>query len=304
VARPAFGRGRIINKRSLKSKIMLNGPTSIGIFDSGLGGLSVLDAIHRRLPEESLIYIADSHYAPYGEKPDEFIKGRSSELAQWLVQRGAKMLVVACNTATTHAITYLRSQFSIPIIGVEPGIKPAVQVSDSRVIGVLATAATLRSERLQGLLTSHEHGCRFVCQPGHGLVELIEQGTAAGSPLDALLERYLTPMAEEGADTLVLGSTHYALLIPSIRRIFGDRFRLVETATAIARRVDHQLEEHGLRAAKHSAAFLHLCSTATTGELRAPLERLAHGLSLSGHRLDAINIGSRCAIGVGTQHRH
>jgi glutamate racemase len=275
---------------------MLNGPTSIGIFDSGLGGLSVLDAIHRRLPEESLIYIADSHYAPYGEKPDEFIKGRSRELAQWLVQRGAKMLVVACNTATTHAIAYLRSQFAIPIIGVEPGIKPAVQASVSKVIGVLATAATLRSERLQGLLTSHEHGWRFLCQPGHGLVELIEQGITAGSPLDALLERYLTPMAKEGADTLVLGSTHYALLIPSIRRIFGDRFRLVETATAIARRVDHQLEEHRLHAAKDSAATLHLCSTATTDELRAPLERLANGLSLTAHRVDAIKVDSRCAI--------
>jgi glutamate racemase len=283
---------------------MVNGPTSIGIFDSGLGGLSVLEAIHRRLPEESLIYIADSLYAPYGEKPDEFIKERGRELGQWLVQRGAKMLVVACNTATTHAIAYLRSQFAIPIIGVEPGIKPAVHVSVSRVIGVLATAATLRSERLQRLLTSHEHGCRFVCQPGHGLVELIEQGVSAGSPLDALLERYLTPMTNEGADTLVLGSTHYTLLIPSIRRIFGDRFRLVETATAIARRVDHQLEEHRLHAAKDSAATLHLCSTATTDELRAPLERLANGLSLTGHRVDAINVASRFPIEVGAPHGH
>jgi glutamate racemase len=133
---------------SSSSDRVRNGSTPIGVFDSGLGGLAVVDAIHRRLPEESIVYIADSRYAPYGEKADEFIRARSRALAEWLVHRGAKMLVVACKTATTHAIAYLRSQFAIPIIGVEPGIKPAVQVSVSKVIGVSATAATLRSQRL------------------------------------------------------------------------------------------------------------------------------------------------------------
>jgi glutamate racemase len=281
------------NTLPLASKLMLNGSTPIGIFDSGLGGLSVVDAIHRRLPEESIVYVADSRYAPYGEKPDEFIRTRSRALAEWLVQRGTKMLVVACNTATTHAITYLRSQFAIPIVGVEPGIKPAVQLSVSKIIGVLATDATLRSQRLQGLLASHQHDCRFVCQAGHGLVELIEQGLTAGSSLDALLEKYLTPMVKEGADTLVLGSTHYALLIPSIQRVFGGQFRLVETATAIARRVDHQLAEHRLRAAANCAATLRLCSTASTANRRAPLEQLANGLFFTGHRVAAINVDTR-----------
>lgn len=213
--------------------------------------MSVVDAIRRRLPDESIVYVADSQFAPYGEKPDEFIRARSVALSEWLLQQGAKILVVACNTATTHAISHLRSRFDVPVIGVEPGIKPAVQTSVSKVVGVLATAATLRSQRLRDLLSTHEHECRFVRQAGHGLVELIEQGITSGSSIDALLAKYLTPMANEGADTLVLGSTHYALLIPSIERVFGSQFRLIETATAIARRVDHQLEAYALRAGEN-----------------------------------------------------
>jgi glutamate racemase len=272
---------------------MLNESTPIGVFDSGLGGLSVVHAIHQLLPDEPIVYVADSRYAPYGEKPDEFIRARSRALAEWLMREGAKMLVVACNTATTHAIAYLRSQFAIPIIGVEPGIKPAVQVSVSKVIGVLATAATLRSQRLQGLLSRHGNDCRFVCRAGHGLVELIEQGTTVGSSLDALIEKYVTPMLKEGADTLVLGSTHYSLLIPSIQRVCGNQLHLIETATAIARRVDHQLAKHRLRAAPKRSATLHLCSTASTADQRAPLQRLANRLSLTGHRLEAIDVGTK-----------
>ncbi|KVZ09706.1 glutamate racemase [Burkholderia ubonensis] len=270
---------------------MHNGVAPIGVFDSGLGGLSVVEAIRQHLPGEAILYIADSRYAPYGEKSDAFIRARSQALTDWLVQHGAKMLVIACNTATTHAIAHLRSQFAIPIIGVEPGIKPAVQASVSKVVGVLATAATLRSQRLQALLAENDHACRFVCQAGHGLVERIEQGEAAGSIVESLLEAYLTPMIDEGADTLVLGSTHYALLMPSIRRVFGSRFRLIETATAIARRVEHQLAEFRLRNDANPAnAPLQLCSTATSAEQRAPLARLARGLALAGHRVAAIDI--------------
>ncbi|WP_231716739.1 glutamate racemase [Burkholderia ubonensis] len=271
---------------------MHNGIAPIGVFDSGLGGLSVVEAIRQRLPGEAILYIADSRYAPYGPKSDAFIRARSHALTEWLVQQRAKMLVIACNTATTHAVSYLRSQFAIPIIGVEPGIKPAVQTSVSKVVGVLATAATLRSQRLQALLSENDHACRFVCQAGHGLVEQIEQGEATGSIVEALLEEYLKPMIDAGADTLVLGSTHYALLIPSIRRVFGTQFRLIETATAIARRVDHQLAEFQLHndANPVDVAPLQLCSTATSAEQRLPLARLAQGLALAGHRVAAIDI--------------
>ncbi|RDU96905.1 glutamate racemase [Trinickia dinghuensis] len=220
----------------------------IGVFDSGLGGLSVLDAMRERLPNESMVYIADSGYAPYGEKTDAFIRERSKAIADWLVGRGAKMIVVACNTATTHAIGHLRATQSIPIVGVEPGIKPAALSTASGVVGVLATAATLRSDRLRALIAAHQARSQFVCQAGHGLVEQIEQGNLAGAIVDDLLLRYLTPMAGAGADTVILGSTHFALLVPTIRRLFGNRFNLIETGSAIARRVEVLLNENKLTA--------------------------------------------------------
>lgn len=277
------------------SDLTQHGAAPIGVFDSGLGGLSVVRAIRQRLPAEALIYIADSRYAPYGEKSDTFIRARSVVLSQWLIERGAKMLVVACNTATTHAIAHLRDQFALPIIGVEPGIKPAALGSHSKVVGVLATAATLRSDKLQGLLAAHGEACRFVCQAGHGLVERIEQGEAEGTAVDALLAQYLQPMLDAGADTLVLGSTHYAWLMPAIRRRFGDRFRLVETATAIAQRVAQQLEQHGLvqgpgRDPAAGPAPITLCTTAQGEAQRLPLLRLAQGEDFAGAQVRAIDV--------------
>lgn len=269
---------------------MFNGIAPIGVFDSGLGGMSVAAAIRRRLPNEAIVYVADSGFAPYGEKTDAFIKARSRALAQWLIRHGAKALVVACNTATTHAVAQLRGEFAIPVIGVEPGIKPAAQSSATKIVGVLATAATLRSKRLQELLSRHGQGCRFVCRAGHGLVELIEQGIVAGASVDALLEKYLTPMAEAGADTLVLGSTHYAFLMPGIRRVFGEQFHLIETGSAIARRVDDRLAECGLRAGADSAdPALQLYSTAAR---TLPLQRLAQALSLTGSQVATVSVDS------------
>jgi len=275
------------------SDLMQRGAAPIGVFDSGLGGLSVVRAIRQRLPAEPLIYIADSRYAPYGEKSDAFIRARSEALSRGLIERGAKMLVVACNTATTHAIAHLREQLDLPIIGVEPGIKPAALGSRSKVVGVLATAATLRSDKLQGLLAAHAGTCRFVCQAGHGLVERIEQGEAEGEAVDALLAQYLQPMLDAGADSLVLGSTHYAWLIPAIRRRFGDRFSLVETATAIAQRVAQQLDQHGLSAPSDAAAApaaMTLCTTAPGESQRLPLLRLAQGEDFAGAQVRAIDV--------------
>lgn len=262
----------------------------IGVFDSGLGGMSVLHAIRERLPAESIIYVADSGYAPYGEKSDAFIRARSLAIARWLLQQGAKMLVVACNTATTHAIRALRDAHALPIVGVEPGIKPAALASANGLVGILATAATLRSERLRSLVAEHEQHCRFVFQAGHGLVELIEAGHAQGSAVDALLERYLSPMGEAGVDTVILGSTHFPLLIPAIRRRFGERFRLIETGSAIARRVDHLLAEHELHAVGATPARLRLCSTATGIAPRQALEQLAHHLIRTTFDVDLVQI--------------
>lgn len=268
----------------------------IGVFDSGLGGLSVLSAMRAVLPRESMLYFADSGYAPYGEKTDAFIQQRSSAIADWLAERGAKMIVVACNTATTHAIRHLRATFSIPIVGVEPGIRPATLATSTGVVGVLATAATLRSERFKTLLAEQEARCRFVCQAGHGLVEQIEQGHLQGALVEDLLVRYLAPMANAGADTVILGSTHFPLLAPTIRGLFDDRFTLIETGSAVARRVQALLLERGLAASGASPGRTEYHSTARTHEQRQALVAIARQLPMSDSRATVSGVEIRHAL--------
>ncbi|MGI4985535.1 MAG: glutamate racemase, partial [Janthinobacterium lividum] len=209
----------------------------VGVFDSGVGGLSVLRAIRQELPEESLLYCADSRYAPYGERSNAFLVDRSLAIGGWLIERGAKALVVACNTATTHAIAELRAAFPVPIVGVEPGIKPATRASRSGVVGVLATAATLRSGKFQHLLATHAGDRRLVCIAGVGLVEAIEQGDTGSPALAALLATYLQPMLDADADTLALGCTHYPFLIPLIRSLVGERLHIIDNSTPVARQL-------------------------------------------------------------------
>ncbi|MDR3399973.1 MAG: glutamate racemase [Pandoraea sp.] len=249
----------------------------IGVFDSGLGGLSVLQAVRALLPHESLLYVADSGFAPYGERPDTFIEQRSLAIGRWLRERGAKALVVACNTATAHGVAALRADASWPVIGVEPGIKPAAAVSRSGVIGVLATAATLRSARFADLLARHTaQGQRFLCQPGHGLVERIEAGDVDSSEVMALLDQFVEPMVGQGADTLVLGCTHYPFLIPAIRQRFGTALTLVDTGAAIARQLQRRLETDGLNASRHGESHgdLQLMTTANAAALQTMADRL------------------------------
>ncbi|NIF81855.1 glutamate racemase [Paraburkholderia sp. Cy-641] len=225
----------------------------VGIFDSGLGGLSVLRAVRAQLPDETLLYVADSLYAPYGERDDDFIADRTLAIGEWLMGQGAKALVVACNTATAQSIALVREKLPIPLIGVEPGIKPAALQSKSRVAGVLATQATLRSARFQGLLERYAADCRFLCQPGHGLVQAVERCDVSSAELRALLRSYLEPMLDAGADTLVLGCTHYPFLDAAIRDIVGDRLALIDTSVAIARQLERVLDQHGLRATAPAA---------------------------------------------------
>ncbi|MGF6966946.1 glutamate racemase [Paraburkholderia sp. WC7.3g] len=226
----------------------------IGIFDSGLGGLSVLRAVRAQLPDEAMLYVADSLYAPYGERDDDFITDRTLAIGAWLAAQGAKALVVACNTATAQSIALVREKLPIPLIGVEPGVKPAALQSKSRVAGVLATPATLRSARFQGLLERYAADCRFLCQPGHGLVQAVERCDVDSAELRALLRSYLEPMLDAGADTLVLGCTHYPFLDAAIRDIVGERLALIDTSVAIARQLERVLEQHGLRVATPAAA--------------------------------------------------
>jgi len=241
----------------------------IGVFDSGVGGLSVLRAIHAALPAESLIYCADSYHAPYGERDDAFVRERALAISAWLMQQGVKALVVACNTATAQAHHLLRQKFSIPIIGVEPGVKLAAESSSSRVAGVLATASTLRSEKFQRLLAAHAADCRFICQVGSGLVEAIERGETDSDTVTTLLNSYLKPMLDAGADTLVLGSTHFPFLEMAVRRIAGDQLRLIETGAAVARQLARQLAVQQLCAPPNAKATLRLYSTANGAQLQA-----------------------------------
>ncbi|WP_035522851.1 glutamate racemase [Paraburkholderia sacchari] len=254
----------------------MNAPASscaapIGIFDSGLGGLSVLRAVRAQLPAERLIYVADSRYAPYGKRDDDFIADRTLAICEWLVAQGAKALVVACNTATAQSIALVRERLAVPLVGVEPGIKPAAALSKSRVAGVLATEVTLRSARFQALVERHAADLRVLCQPGHGLVEAVERCDVDSPALVELLRGYVQPMLDAGADTLVLGCTHYPFLDAAIRSIVGERMTLVDTSVAIARQLERVLDQHGLRAYPADdvgSTTARFCSTSDGAHLR------------------------------------
>jgi glutamate racemase len=265
----------------------------VGIFDSGLGGLSVLRAVRAELPNEALIYVADSRYAPYGERDDDFIADRTLAIGAWLAAQGAKALVVACNTATAQSIALAREQLPIPVIGVEPGIKPAALQSKTHVAGVLATQVTLRSARFLALHERYANECRFICQPGHGLVQAVERCDVDSAEVRALLQGYLQPMLDDGADTLVLGCTHYPFLDQTIREIVGDRLALIDTSVAIARQLQRVLGQQNMLALPHSAAAApRFCSTNDGTHL----QQLAKTLLNVDARVERVHIPSRRTI--------
>ncbi len=220
----------------------------IGIFDSGVGGLSVFQQIRSDLPDEALLYVADSGHAPYGSKPAHFIVQRSLTITQFLLDQGAKAVVVACNTATAAAIAQLRQQFNIPIIGIEPALKPAVAKTRSGVVGILATGNTVRSDKFAALLDQHGQHARVLVQPCPSLADCVEQGELNGSRPRILLKRYLEPLLAEGADTLVLGCTHYPFLIPLIQQLVGPNIAIIDPSQAVARQLHWRLETADLLA--------------------------------------------------------
>ena len=213
----------------------------IAVFDSGVGGLSVLRAIRDRLPNEPLLYVADSGNAPYGNRDLDFIVDRSMAIATWMVERGAKEIVVACNTATVVAVATLRERFNVPIVAVEPAIKPAAEGSQNHVIGVLATSRTLESPAVDRLRRQYAANTEIVLQPCPGLVEEIEQGRIDSAETTALLERYLAAPLAAGADHLVLGCTHYVFLRERIREMVGPGITLVDSGDAVARQTARRL---------------------------------------------------------------
>jgi len=221
----------------------------IAVFDSGVGGLSVLAEIQRLLPHESLLYFADCGHIPYGEKSPEFIRQRCKVMAGFFREQGAKALVIACNTATVAAVADLRRDFpEWPIVGMEPAVKPAAAATRSGVVGVLATTGTLQSAKFAALLDRFATDVRVITQPCPGLVELIESGDLHSAELRALLQHYVEPLLANGCDTIILGCTHYPFLKPMLKTMIPDSISLIDTGAAVARQLQRLLAERELLA--------------------------------------------------------
>ncbi len=214
----------------------------IGVFDSGVGGLSVLREIRKALPHEDLLYVADAGAAPYGERPGEFVAARAEAITRFLLEQGVKAMVVACNTATAMAIKSLRSQIDIPIVAIEPAMKPAAALTRSGVIGILATSQTLTSEPYSRLVEKHAGGVKLISQACPELVACVERGERNSDNAYAWVEYYVMPLLTQGADTLVLGCTHYPFLAPVIREIAGPSVTLIDPAAAVARQLRRRLK--------------------------------------------------------------
>lgn len=228
--------------------------SAVGVFDSGIGGLSVLRHIRTQLPHEHLLYFADAGFAPYGDKPEDVIVARALAIAEFLVGRGAKALVVACNTATAAAIAALRASYpAMPVVGVEPGLKPAAALTRVKKVGVLATDRTLASARFNLLRDqiSAATGVRFLEQACIGLADQIEKGELQSAATALLVQRYVAPLIAQGADTLVLGCTHYPFVQPLIAqaamRACKSPITIVDTGDAVARQLLRLLEQHRLQ---------------------------------------------------------
>ncbi|QKZ03095.1 glutamate racemase [Pseudomonas eucalypticola] len=221
----------------------------VGVFDSGVGGLSVLGEIHALLPQESLLYVADCGHIPYGEKSPVFIRERCVAVAEFFREQGAKALVLACNTATVAAVADLRERYpDWPIVGMEPAVKPAAAATRSGVVGVLATTGTLQSAKFAALLDRFANDVKVVTQPCPGLVELIETGHLHSDALRTLLRRYVEPLLAAGCDTLILGCTHYPFLKPLLRGMIPANVILIDTGAAVARQLQRLLAQRDLLA--------------------------------------------------------
>lgn len=250
----------------------------IGVFDSGLGGLSVLAAIARALPRAELCYLADTAHLPYGNKPDGFIQGRVLAIGQDLVERGCRLLVVACNTATAAAVNELRQQHpGMPIVGIEPGIKPAAAASRSRKIAVLATESTARSGRLARLIRDHASAVEVAVTPCPGWATRVETLDLEEPAFAAEIAAKINPLLASGVDQLVLGCTHYSFLVPTLIPLIKGRAHLVDVAEAVARQVVRLAGGQS----QQGTGTLTLLATARPERMQAALPRLGLGWLLA-----------------------
>ncbi|AEH01255.1 glutamate racemase [Lacinutrix sp. 5H-3-7-4] len=219
---------------------------SIGIFDSGVGGTSIFKEIHALLPNESTIYLADSKYAPYGSKTKNEIIDLSIKNTEFLIDNNCKIIVIACNTATTNAIDILRNTYKIPFIGIEPAIKPAALQTQTKAIGILATKGTLSSALFHKTTDLYTNGIKVIEQVGEGIVQLIENGDLHTPKMEFLLKKYLQPMLAENIDYLVLGCTHYPYLMPILLNLLPKHVKIIDSGLAVAKQTKSVLEQYNL----------------------------------------------------------
>jgi glutamate racemase len=249
----------------------------IGVFDSGVGGLSVLREIRRELPAEDLIYVADSGFAPYGDRPEEYVRGRAVAIMEFLRSQGAKAVVVACNTATGIAVDALRTRYDVPIVAIEPAVKPAAAQTRSGVVGVLATTQTLAGQKFAKLVRTHAGRVEVLTQPAPGLVDHVEAGQLATASTRALVEQYLRPLLVKGADTIVLGCTHYPFLDDVIRDVAGPSVTVIDSAVPVARELRRRLQVSGLLAPGDRRGTTHFWTTGAIDHVREVIGQLWDG---------------------------
>lgn len=235
----------------------------IGVYDSGVGGLSVWRELYKILPSEGYIYFSDSANCPYGIKPVEFITGRADVITRFFIDKGVDVVVVACNTATAAAIKYLRSTYSIPFVGMEPAIKPAVLTSETGVVGVLATANTFKGSLYHNTLERFASGVKVIERVGDGLVELVESGETQGEKAEHLLHLYLDDMIKAGADAIVLGCTHYPFLEKTIAKIAGENIKIINPAPAVALQTERIINS----IPHHSSATFEFYTTGSSADV-------------------------------------
>lgn len=247
----------------------------IGLFDSGSGGLSVLREIVRLLPDEKYVYYSDNAHCPYGEKSPEYIRERCREIVRLLLDKGADIIVVACNTATAAAIQVLREEFPVRFIGMEPAVKPAALGTRTGVVGVLATAGTLKGSKYLTTKGNFEDGCTIVEHVGQGFVELVENGNLEGEAAEKVVRTSLQPLLDAGADTIVLGCTHYPFLLPVLRKLAGPGVRFIDPAPAVARHLIYVMVQERLlserEATRALAKVIELAEKEAMGQKRPPL---------------------------------
>ena len=251
-------------------------PTAaIGVFDSGVGGLSVLRAIRAQIPAQPVIYLADQAHVPYGPRPLEEVRLFSQEVTRYLLSQGARLIVVACNTASAAALHHLRAEFPlVPFVGMEPAVKPAAEHTHSGVVGVLATPATFQGALYASVVERFAQGVTLLQDTCPGLVQQVEAGDLEGKATRAILEKALQPMLAQGIDTVVLGCTHYPFVIPLIQEICGPEVRVIDPAPAVARQTERLLRQHNLMAETDSPARVRYITTAPAKSLSRLLPRL------------------------------